>query len=215
MEERIRPWVLWPRAAVVGLLVTGLGVIAHAHAGGSLPSGPALAFLALAAVVASAPLLLRRASRTRLVALVGGGQVAVHLALTAIAQGHATSGGLVPGPAHAGHGAHGDAGSAGAATVLDLLAAHVLTHPLMLLTHAAAAAVVGLWLAHGERLLWSLVGLAAHRARRWWRSTSVALGGGAALPDLRVPTPGHQLATPASLRASRAVMRRGPPVVVA
>lgn len=68
------------------------------------------------------------------------------------------------------------------------------------LAHAAAAAVVGLWLARGEHALWALVRLA----------------GPVALPIVsgppRVVRVDHTGLPPTSLALARSLRRRGPPV---
>lgn len=76
------------------------------------------------------------------------------------------------------------------------------------LAHAAAAAVVGLWLARGEHALWALVRLAGRSLAR--------LAGPAALPVVsgppRVVRVDHTGLPPTSLALARSLRRRGPPV---
>ena len=97
--------------------------------------------------------------------------------------------------------------------VADLTGAHA---PMMAL-HLAAAALVGLWLAVGEHALWALVALAAGavlpRAVRLLAVAVTPTPGPAvrpAVPALRRPPPPARL-----VHLARAVVRRGPPVLLA
>ena len=105
----------------------GLAALAHAVAGGSLPSGWLLLVGAGLIAAASAGLLGREATWPRIVAALAAAQGALHLWLTAL------------GPHH--HGAHpaDDAGSAAA----------------MLLAHAAATAAAATWLRYAEQRIWT------------------------------------------------------------
>jgi hypothetical protein len=154
------------------------GVLAHASAGGYLPGASALVALWLAASTAVAPLLGRQASAVRIVVLLMLGQTAIHGVLTALVGHHGdpasqwstTAPPAVPLPPSAGahrSGSFFDQLSAmqprgnGTVTVpawmLHLVADMSGPHALMALGHLAAAAVVGLWLAAGERALWTLL----------------------------------------------------------
>lgn len=135
------------RAALATLLVLGLASSAHTLGGGHAP-GP-LAGTVLALVVG--PLAWwctrRRLSAVRLLALLGGAQVLVHAALTAMAPGTGTGSALhVHGGLPAGLG-----GSAGA-----LEAGHA-AGPGMLLAHVVATVVTALLLARAEEVLWRVV----------------------------------------------------------
>ena len=88
MEHRIDAGLLWGRAAVVGLLAFGLGVLGYASADGLLPGSGVLVGLAVVSVLFSVPMLTSRASTLRLVMLVVGGQTATHLSLS-LSAGHA------------------------------------------------------------------------------------------------------------------------------
>lgn len=114
---------------------------------------------------------------------------------------------------------HGDA-HAGAGGLGGILAAfgHLWEHstgaqaPMMLL-HLVAATLVGLWLAVGERALWTLIALAV----------SVVLPLVAALLDGVRPTPVRSVSarprrwrlTPPTTILTRTVSRRGPPALLA
>ena len=77
----------------------------------------------------------------------------------------------------------------------------------MMVAHLVAAALVGLWLAYGERLLWTLVALAAHAV--------LALVRVVVPVTLPVATPRSDVtdeaAAPHLLVLARVHSRRGPP----
>lgn len=182
------PWLLWSRALILGLLASALGTVGHVSADGALPGAATLTTLVVVMVALSAPLLLRPASGLRLMVLLAGGQALVHLALTSAA-GH--SGHPVTGPGH---------------DPFDQVMSHVVGHAPMMAAHLAVAALLGLWLARGERALWTLIALAT----RW----IVALAPGLAVLDARPrtltsPAPGPL--GPRSPWQARPHTRRGPP----
>lgn len=76
------------RAAVVAAVAGGLGTVAHVSAGGLLPNAAWLGIAAVLLTWAAWTCLAGPASTVRVVSLVGGGQMFVHLLLTATA-GHA------------------------------------------------------------------------------------------------------------------------------
>ncbi len=82
-------------------------------------------------------------------------------------------------------------------------------HAAMALAHAAAAAVVGLWLARGEHALWVLVWLAGRSLARL--AGPVPLIVGVAGPP-RVVRADHTLLPPTSRALARTLRRRGPPL---
>jgi len=177
MSDRPAPLVLWGRAALVGLLTTGLGIVGHVSADGLLPGPVVLLALAGAIVLLGVPVLAQEASRLRLVCLTVGGQTVTHVVL-AVTAGHR---GDVAGPAHVAPPVRSDPtlpvvdgrrvgslqdaylSSGGASSAHDGLAVpgHLIQdltqHAPMMAAHLVVAAVVGLWLAHGERLFWTLV----------------------------------------------------------
>ncbi|MBS2936776.1 hypothetical protein KDN32_03350 [Nocardioides sp. J2M5] len=201
MNGRATQLLLWPRALVVGVLATGLGALGHVAAGGLLPGPTSMTFLTGASVALAAPLLLQQASALRLVLMLVAGQTAVHLGLTLAAGSGATHA--------AAHGPGQHASSGGGASLADAAASHVLGHGPMMLAHLAAAVAVGLWLGHGERLLWTLVRLCRHRLRVVTRLV---------LEPTPAPTPPRPTAhryprVRVALRQSRPSVRRGPPLV--
>ncbi|MDN7122776.1 hypothetical protein INN71_15405 [Nocardioides sp. ChNu-153] len=128
------------RGGVLALVVLLAGGAGHALAGGALPSPLAALPLLLLLTAGSALLLGRRVDALETTLLLVVGQAATHLGLMVLA----------PGPAGAPH-AHPTPVDAGAGD-LAMVAFHLL-----------AAAVGGLWLAAGERAVWTLLDLALVR----------------------------------------------------
>ena len=218
------PVAVWVRAALLAAVTMFLGVAAHVTADGLLPSVAWLVVLAALAVVPCAALLARPASTVRIVLTLAGGQALVHLALTVTA-GHTTHAGAGHGHAD-GTRSHVDtAGSAletlqsgqlgatpGGLTAGGLVG-HLVDHAPMMLVHVLAAALVGLWLAVGERALWTLVALTGAVVLRpllLLRALS-----GSAVSAVPVVGPAHpEPRTPAPTRLlARCVVRRGPPLL--
>ena len=233
MTERAAPFVLWGRAALVGLLTTGLGIVGHVSADGLLPGPAVLVGLALASVLLGVPVLAREASRFRLVGLTVGGQAFTHLVLAATA-GHRgdvrapsadpvapaaprlpTFDGRRVGSLQDAFRPSGGASSEHAAglAVPGHLVQDLTSHAPMMAAHLAVAALVGLWLAHGERVFWTFVRTTAggllslvtpYVAAR--PSTAVRLG---------VPPDAPEFLALVRDGEARAVSRRGPPVALA
>ncbi len=182
------------RAALTTLLVLGLASSAHAVGGGGSPGLMALLVLALLVGPVAWWCTRRRLGAVRLVALLGGAQVAVHLSLSAMAP--------VTGSASAVH-VHGGlpAGlgpAAGAAAD-----AHPTAGASMLLAHVAATVLTAVVLARAEGLLWRVVTLLVPSA----------------VGRVRVPATVRTTATPVvvvlSGRAPRPLGGRAPPVALA
>jgi hypothetical protein len=230
MDGRIDVSVLWLRAGLVGVLAFVLGVVGHVSADGLLPGPAFLVALLIGSVLISAPLLNRRASPLRLVAMLVGGQTSIHLALTVTA-GHAGDP-RTPHPAATptlgilpsvdGHrvgslqdvyqGMAGQPTTVAPALPIGHLANDLSAHAPMMAAHLVAAAAVGLWLAHGERCLWTILALTGRRL--------VAVAWAFAVP---VVPPAPRLSTtadrtpvrPRSLWFVRPHSRRGPPDLLA
>lgn len=168
--ERSGPWLRLMRAGLLAGATLAVAVVAHASADGNLPSEGGLFWIWLLATLTVAPMLGRPASTRRIVVLLCAGQAAIHLLLTVIA-GHgpppqrsaeatqfATTSMLgphahAPGtPAVHSHAASGT----GASDVFGHLLGELtsLDGLIMTASHLAGAAVVGLWLATGEKILW-------------------------------------------------------------
>ena len=185
--------LVWLRALTLTAVALVAGSVAHIGAHGSLPAPFVLVALLGLGTTGVAPLLRRPASTARVVLLLVVGQAAVHAVLTALG-GH-----------------HDDEPLAHPVRGPALWVAHLaedLTpeHALMAGAHAMAAAVVGLWLAHGERTVWRLVALAG---RVLAEVVTVPL-----LPVARPPrvVPVAPALLPRVVRvASSSIVRRGPP----
>ena len=189
MTQKIEPAALWSRALVVGSMAVFLGVWGHTSAEGRLPGAAAMVALVTGSILLTVPFMARRASPTKLVALLVGGQTLIHLFLTVTAghRGDPVTGvttvtkatqpgapqpeGLSSLPTVDGRrvGSLQDAyqGTSDLApTTPTLPVGHLIgdlqAHAPMMVAHLVAAALIGLWLAYGERLLWTLVALAAH-----------------------------------------------------
>lgn len=214
------------RAALLAAVVVAVGSVAHVTAGGLVPGATSLLALYAALAVACAGVLGREASAARLVALTVGGQLVVHGALSAFA-GHVAAPAMAHGP-HGGmvHPGSGSTPSPSLDSSLDSSLASVLGHgvqdalerPLMTAAHVAAAVVVGLWLAVGERALWTFVRLARCTARGVLAAALTALGlHPVVLRSVRGATGVRAVAVdPVPLLPvwSRGPARRGPPPVL-
>ena len=200
-------WTLrWVRACILATVALFTGVSAHASAGEALPSTWTL-LLGLAVVtVAVEPLLRGPASTRRVVSLLVAGELSIHVALTLLTE-------LGPRGSDAMAGMHHSRG------VFDVLP-HLVSDfsgrtALMIDAHLAAMVVVGLWLAAGERALWTLLSLAirpcADAVQRFLGSSAWVLTASVHLEDgrlVRVETsrrPIHESSM------ARRVTRRGPP----
>jgi hypothetical protein len=151
----------WTRAAVLAACGVMVGSLFHAAADGRLPGPAVLLAVWVVSTAAVAPLLGVELGRSRVMVLLMAWQAGVHVALGVLgAQGpgahdaathtaamhHATHAALVEAPG-----------------VMDVALATIGAHAPMALGHAAAAALAGLWLAAGERALWSLLALSRER----------------------------------------------------
>ena len=228
METVLDARLRWLRALLVGSVAFFLGVLGHLTADGLLPGPVGLVFLFTFSTLLALPVLGRRVSSVRTVALLVGGQTFIHLALTLTA-GHVGDrrlpasavepAGLGSLPVVDGRrvGSLQDAylGS-GDLPVTPALPGHLVAdlqaHAPMMAVHLAAAALVGLWLAHGERLLWSVAALTGHRLLAL---VSLVLPVG--VPAVSLASHDAHLAPtgPRSAWLTRPDSRRGPPLLLA
>ena len=200
MNTRVSQWLLWPRAFCVGFLTVALGAIGHVVADGGVPDLDVLAMLLMFSVLGAAPLLTRPAGRRRIVGMTVGGQVLAHGALTFSGGGHGADGAMS-------HGHHTPLPS-GADSVSTVLV-HLGAHAPMAALHLVAAALVGLWLAHGERCLWTIVAFSARRVFAALLGLPPTLTVGPATFPRAVINDD----VPVSRRQSRPRSRRGPPLL--
>jgi hypothetical protein len=204
------PLLRWVRALLLAAVGLSTGVMVHLSADGLLPGPWAMVLLWGLSTVGAAPFLGTPASTRRVVTLLVVWQTLIHGALTVLS-GHR---GDLPGARQAaGEHAHGVVSSRLHHVIEDMSGPHAA----MALGHVVAAALVGLWLAAGERALWRLLTLAAGPVRLVLaavRSVAAGVGWSGAVPRITA----SQVASGAALLALwflvRAVPRRGPPVVV-
>lgn len=226
MADRVTAPVLWTRASCVGLVAFALGVVGHVSAEGLLPGPAMLTALLVFSVAISAPLLNRPASSPRIVSMLVGGQAGIHFMLTVTA-GHrgdapadapalptalrlpVVDGRRVGSLQDAYHGMSGQSSSLTPSLPVSHLVSDLSAHAPMMAAHLLAAAAVGLWLAHGEHCLWTLLALTGRRILgATWTDTPVLVP---APPLTRADfrTPG----TRASRWRTRPHWRRGPPLL--
>jgi hypothetical protein len=237
----------WCRALLLATVALAAGVAGHLGADGLMPGRTALVILLLTCTVGAAILLGRPASRLRVVLLLVGAQTFIHGGLTALA-GHRGDPPLIRAPAAAplpdfrtASGAAGRVGSLmdqfyagqpGSAAgqrvelavpypVQHLIADLTQAHAVMALGHLGAAVLVGLWLAMGERALWTVLTLTVDvvtrrldPSMRWLRAVGVTHLVGTTMRDaLRRVVPAYRVLLPAWERVqSRTLVLRGPPV---
>lgn len=204
-DQRVGATLLWARATVLALVALLTGSSAHTSAGGLLPGWPVLGLLVVATAAAAVPLLARPASRRRVVALTVGSQALIHAALSLTA-GHRLPPASASASGQAAH-AHDPPGLLESAVhiAVDLTGAEA---PMVLL-HLTASAVVGLWLARGERALWSLLAIVL-RLVAPPAVPCAALTPVDSLVVARAPRPAERLHL-----LARVVVRRGPPALLA
>lgn len=130
------------RAALLTVTTLGLAVAAHAAGGGHLPTWWALVALAVPTTCVGVLVTARRLSGPVVLGVLGGGQLLLHLGLSALATGHC--GTLVAN--------HHDV-VVGACTAGE---PHT-TNAWMLTTHVVATLLTAVLLARGEQALWAVL----------------------------------------------------------
>lgn len=228
---RVDAAVLRLRALAVASVSFFLGVAGHVTADGRLPGLPVLAAFFAFSVLLCVPMLTRPASTTRVVAMVTVGQTLLHVLLGATA-GHtgdvtraATTkpGTLAPGttgslPMVDGRRLGSLQDAYAPVTGVDaprpaLPVGHLLddvqANAPMMAAHLAVAVLVGLWLARGERALWTLVALAGRQV------VPAVVHHPVGLPARVVPLPAHRLPVRTTDHLASPQNRRGPPLLAA
>ncbi|WP_051247512.1 hypothetical protein [Nocardioides halotolerans] len=229
MEPGRSASVLWLRALFAGTFAFFLGTAGHLMADGLLPGPAFLVMLYVVLVGLSVPVLARPASRLRTLGVLVGGQTVIHLCLT-LSAGHVgdpeasaasvpRGTGFAPLPEVDGRrvGSLQDAfvGSDAMPHQTPTLPVHHLVadlsaHAPMMAAHLAAATLVGLWLAYGERCLVRVVQLTARVLLRLARPVLI-------VTVRPAPRPGWVAdAVAAGLRSvllGPSVSRRGPPLL--
>jgi hypothetical protein len=231
VEPTAKGALLWSRAALVAFVALVAGAVGHVSADGLLPSPWVLAGVFAMSLPFCAAQLVRPAGMPRLVLLLVGGQTAVHVLLTLTAghRGDAVTvtghrdvqpvlpvqdgrrvGSLLDGYQSATHGGPAVEPALPVGSVLG----EVASHAPMMAAHLAAAALLGIWLALGERSLWALLAL-AERVVVGPVLVAVAWLG---LPPLVVAVPRPPdvpRVRPARLLLAPTLSRRGPPALLA
>lgn len=254
MDRSAGHFLRWVRAALVAAVALVAGTVAHVSAGGLMPGPVALGLVLMGCTVGAAWVLGRPASTARVAFLLLTAQTAVHGVLTALA-GHRgdhptpTATPKLP-PELATGGTIGTRGTGSAydqlygaglpagggqpvelsvpAPVQHLIADMAGPNAVMALAHLVAAALVGLWLAAGERALWTVLALADDRVRWFVRGAVNKIVAASAAFVLRLRVLGQVLTVSsaglAALRATcpiddpaigRSLLRRGPPALLA
>ena len=244
--QQAGPALRWARAALVSVVALLFGVTAHGSAEGLLPGPAALTCLLVLLVVPAARLLGRPASTARLVVLLVAGQAVVHVFLTLSAGHRGQHRASTPTPADASlPGTVAQVPARGRESLYDQLyagrpeapparltvpepvrhlVADLSAHAPMALAHLVAAAGVGLWLAYGERLLWTVLTLSTHACAHLGRALASVLAEGRAALVASLLT-GHRLVllprtatvswhdvlSPPEAAVASSVVRRGPP----
>jgi hypothetical protein len=229
MEKAPDLSVVWLRALLVATLVVFLGVAGHVSAAGLLPAPGWLVAMLVVTVLLCVPLVRRRVGPVRMAGALVGGQAAVHLCLTMTA-GHVGDPARrlphVPAPGQArlptvdgrrvGSLLEAYQSSPGVSArqtptlPLHHLVADLSCHAPMATAHLVAAALVGVWLARGEKALWTLFALLGRRlvlARDLVVPLPPALRRAAARRRRRETAPGPGWLVPPNAR-------RGPPALV-
>jgi hypothetical protein len=239
MELRAGPVLRWVRALMLAAVAFSAGLVAHISAHGLLPGTTALVVLFGCCTVATACFLGSPASTRRVVLLLMGGQTFIHTGLTALA-GHAgdpvRSASPHPVAVPVSHAVDrtgslfdqyaamtGPTANGGQLTVpfwmQHLIADMTGPHAAMAAAHLAAAAVVGLWLASGERAVWAVISLTSDTILAALSSLAMALRAlwvsVRPLAPIRVQGAGWAECPPLMSRVlTGTVSRRGPPVVL-
>jgi hypothetical protein len=168
------------RALTLASVIFTVALVSHTAAHGVIPDASALVRLFVLTVLALAPLAGASMSPTQIAALLLGGQELLHVAFQLLG-GRAV--GAMPTSCAAAMGA----AAVSSPTSTHVLGSHLVSlpgaaaqgvamsqvsggHAVMLLAHLAAAIVAGVWLAAGERVFWTLLGLAARPLVEGWRT---------------------------------------------
>jgi hypothetical protein len=211
----------WVRALILPSVLFTTGLAGHIAAGGVPPAASALVPLFVLIVLAVAAFATAPISPARAVVLMLGGQGLLHAAFQLFGGTAATATMTMCGMA------------SGVDPASPSTSSHLMTHPgasashgfamslvsgghlMMLFGHLAAAVVVGVWLAAGERAFGTVLVLAARPIVDAWRTVAVVARGGmggleGSCPRF-LPGWGWRCALPGLVCAAGPVSRRGPP----
>jgi hypothetical protein len=207
----------WARALTLPSVLFISALAGHTAAGGATPAAPVLVLLFVLTVAVLVPLVGTLVSPARIVALLIGGEGLLHIALELLGRSTVMSAMDDPAAMSSAASCHlmmQPTSTAPFGSVMSLMSDR---HVLMLLTHVTAAAVVGMWLAAGERVFWSVLRLAARPVVEAWHTVVAVLRD--AVSTKLISRPRFQLCWDLRrtvcglLWAAGVVSRRGPPVL--
>lgn len=188
------------RAFLVTALVLALASGAHVTGGEHLPAPAIFMTLAVLLLVPVTALAGRELSFKTLIVVLGGGQVLLHGAFSALGGGAICQSATTARSAHHGPAASVECLSPDAS--VSLLASHG-NSILMLAGHALAVLATAWVLRKGEEALWQLLA--------WLRPLIRALQLAPIVPDCRIPAVADVIVPPAPWRNLRPDAVRGPP----
>jgi hypothetical protein len=207
----------WARASTLPSALFISALAGHTAAGGVTPPASLLVFLFVITVAVLVPLIGALISPARIVALLIGGEALLHAALELLGRSTVMSAMHDPAAMSSPTSCHLMLQPTSAAPHGSVTSLMSDGHVIMLLAHVAAAFVVGVWVAAGERVLWNVLRLAARPVVGAWRVVvGVARG---AVDTKLISHPRLQLCwdlrrTVCALRwAAGAISRRGPPAL--
>ena len=207
----------WVRALTLPSVLFISALAGHTAAGGVTPTASVLVFLFVITVVVLVPLVGVVISPARIVALLIGGEALLHAALELLGRSTVMSAMNDPAAMASPTSCHLMMQPTSAAPYGSVMSLMGDGHVIMLLAHTAAAVVVGLWLAAGERVFWNVVRLAARPVVGAWLTVVAVVRGAVGTMIISQPRPqlcGDQRRTVGGLLwAAGAVSRRGPPVL--
>jgi hypothetical protein len=207
----------WMRALTLPSVLFISALAGHTAAGGVTPAPPVLVLLFVLTVAVLVPLVGTLVSPARIVALLIGGEALLHAALELLGRSAVMSAMDDPAAMSSATSCHlmmQPTSTAPFGSVMSLMSDG---HVIMLLAHVTAAAVVGMWLAAGERVFWSVLRLAARPVTEAWHTVVAVLRG--AVGTILISHPRLQLCWDLRrtvcglLWAAGAVCRRGPPAL--
>jgi hypothetical protein len=207
----------WARALTLPSVLFISALAGHTAAGGVTPAAPVLVFLFVITVAVLVPLVGALISPARIVALLIVGEGLLHLALELLGRSTVMSAMSDPAAMSSPTGCHLMMQPISATPYGSAMSLMSGGHVIMLVAHVAAAVVVGVWFAAGERILWLVLRLAARPVVGAWQVV-VGVGRGAVGTKL-ISHPRPQLCWDLRrtvcglLWAAGAVSRRGPPAL--
>jgi hypothetical protein len=211
----------WARALTLPSVLFTSGLAGHVAAGGVTPAASALVPLFVLTVLAVAAFAMAPISPARAVVLMVGGQGLLHAALQLFGGTAVTatitmcgmgSGVDAVSPPTGSHLMTHSGAAASHGFAMSLMSGG---HLIMLFGHLAAAVVVGVWLAAGERAFGTVLVLAARPVVNAWRTVAAVARGCFGGEVVNCPRLLHgwsrQCAVAGLVWAAGSVSRRGPP----